>query len=58
MKQLNSLFKITLEVLRMKVGKEQNIEPLINEEAYIFGKFLRKENFEWNPRIFSLNPLL
>ncbi len=35
---------------RMKVGKKQTIETLINEDALLLAKFLRNENIKWNPR--------
>jgi len=30
---------------------QQKIETLINEEAYLFAKYLRNERKEWNPRL-------
>ena len=43
-----------IENNRIKVGNRQEIETLINEEAYLFAKYLRKESKEWKPRIVSL----
>ncbi|MDH5267337.1 MAG: hypothetical protein OEW62_06615 [Candidatus Bathyarchaeota archaeon] len=31
--------------------QQQEIEPLIREEAYLFAKYLRNERKMWNPRI-------
>jgi hypothetical protein len=36
---------------RMRVGKKQTLETLINEEAFLFAKYLRNEKKEWIPRI-------
>jgi len=33
------------------MGKEQEIETLINEEALLFAQYLRNERQEWMPRI-------
>jgi CRISPR/Cas system-associated endonuclease Cas1 len=50
-KKLNSYFELFVEVPRIRVGKKQTIETLINEEALLFAKYLRKEKKEWFPRI-------
>ena len=39
-----------VDVPRMKVGKTQTIETLINEEALLFAKYLRDERETWTPR--------
>lgn len=39
------------EVSRIRVGKKQTIESLINEEALLLAKFLRGERRIWTPRI-------
>jgi len=49
MKRLYSYFESKVEVPRIRVGKRQTIETLINEEALLFAKFLRKEVTNWNP---------
>jgi hypothetical protein len=36
------------------MGKKQEIETLINEEALLFATYLRNEKQEWVPRIASL----
>jgi hypothetical protein len=51
LKRLNLYFKSNLEIPRIKVGKRQEIETLIAEEALLFAKYLREETEEWNPRI-------
>jgi hypothetical protein len=53
MKQLNKFFEAYVEVLRIRVGKKQTIETLINEEASFLAKFLRNERKTWIPRITS-----
>jgi hypothetical protein len=54
MSGLNNYFESMIEIPRMKVGKKQTFETLINEEALLFAKYLRNERKEWNPRIPSL----
>jgi len=53
-KELNALFRSKVEIPRIKVGKRQEIETLINEEALLFAKYLRNEIKEWIPRIANL----
>ncbi|MGA3192322.1 MAG: hypothetical protein ABSD73_07395 [Candidatus Bathyarchaeia archaeon] len=43
-----------VQIPRMRHGSKQTIETLINEEAYLFAKFLRCERETWVPRIVSL----
>lgn len=43
MKALDRYFASNVEVPRIKVGKKQNVETLINEEALLFAKYLRNE---------------
>jgi CRISPR/Cas system-associated endonuclease Cas1 len=50
-KRLDAYFESEVEVPRIKVGKRQEIETLINEEALLLGKYLRDERKEWIPRI-------
>ena len=40
--------------LRVRMGEGQEIETLINEEAFLFASFLRNERQSWIPRIASL----
>ena len=53
-KKLNKHFTSIVEVPRMKVGDRQEIETLINEEAFLFAKYLRGEKASWEPRIVEL----
>ena len=50
-KSLNEYFQTKVEVPRIRVGKKQEIETLINEEAMLLGMYLRDERKEWIPRI-------
>jgi hypothetical protein len=54
LKRLNLYFKSKVEIPRVKVGKKQEIETLIAEEALLFAKYLREEIEEWHPRIVNL----
>ena len=54
MTKLNTLFESTIEIPRIKVGKKQTLETLINEEALLFANYLRNEMKEWLPRIGSM----
>jgi len=40
-----------VEIPRMRIGKKQTIETLINEEALLLVKFLRDELKIWRPGI-------
>lgn len=51
MKHLNEFFESYIEVPRIRVGKKQTIETLVNEETLLFAKFLRNERKSWAPRI-------
>jgi len=51
MRQLNVFFESEVEIPRMRIGKKQTIETLINEEALLLAKFLRNERESWAPRI-------
>jgi len=48
---LNNLFNRKVEIPRIKHGKRQTLNTLINEEALLLAKFLRSERKEWNPRL-------
>ena len=54
-KKLNAYFKSKVEIPRIKVGRKQEIETLVNEEALLFAKYLRDEKPTWNPRIVALS---
>ncbi len=51
MKKLNLYFGRMVEVPRIRIGRRQTIETLINEEALLFAKYLRDERGTWGPRI-------
>jgi hypothetical protein len=51
MKKLNLYFGRMVEVPRIRIGRRQTIEALINEEALLFAKYLRDERGTWGPRI-------
>jgi CRISPR-associated protein Cas1 len=53
-KKLNDFFETTVEISRIKVGQRQTIETLINEEALLFAKYLRRERNVWLPRLVNL----
>jgi CRISPR/Cas system-associated endonuclease Cas1 len=48
---LNSLFQTEVEIPRIRHGKKQTFETLINEEALLLAKFLRKERKEWKANV-------
>ena len=50
-KRLNAYFESKVEIPRMKVGKGQKLETLIDEEALLLAKYLRDEKKSWVPRI-------
>jgi CRISPR-associated protein Cas1 len=54
-KGLNRYFENKVDVPRMRMGKRQEIETLINEEAMLFAEYLRNEKQSWIPRIANLN---
>ena len=49
-KKLNDYCETTVEILRIKVGKRQTIETLIDEESMLLAKFIRGEWKTWTPR--------
>ena len=53
-KELNKHFTSYVNISRIKVGEKQEIETLINEEAFLFAKYLRGERATWIPRIAEL----
>jgi hypothetical protein len=48
--RLSDYFETVVEIPRIKVGKRQTIETLVNEESLLLAKFLRNEIAEWKPR--------
>jgi CRISPR/Cas system-associated endonuclease Cas1 len=57
LKELNKFFEVKVEVKRIRNGEHQTLETLINEEAFLFAKYLRNGRKVWVPRIPSLNIL-
>jgi len=55
MKRSFKYLECKVEVPRMRIGKRQTIETLINEEALLLTKFLRDERKTWIPRFLGLN---
>ena len=53
--RLNGVFQSFVEIPRVKVGRKQQIESLITEEALILAKFLRNERKEWISRVATLS---
>jgi hypothetical protein len=51
MDQLNAFLESFVDIPRIKHGERQTIETLINEEALLFGKYLRDEKELWVPRL-------
>lgn len=51
MNQLNAFLESKLEIPRIRVGKSQTVETLINEEALLLATYLRNERETWSPRI-------
>ncbi|MGD0496701.1 MAG: CRISPR-associated endonuclease Cas1 [Candidatus Bathyarchaeia archaeon] len=54
MKSLNEYFLSEVKIPRYRMGKKQELETLISEEAMLFAKYLRNERQTWIPRIPSL----
>jgi len=48
---LNALFKRKVEIPRIKHGKRQTLDTLINEEALLFAEYLRSGTATWRPRM-------
>ena len=54
-KNLNQHFKNIVTIPRIRMGKRQEIETLICEEALLFAQHLRNETQTWIPRIAKLD---
>lgn len=48
---LNQFFETTVEMLRIRVGKRQTIETMINEDALLLVAHPRDECETWTPRL-------
>jgi CRISPR-associated protein Cas1 len=55
MRRLNSFFESIVDIPRVKHGKKQTLETLINEEGLLLAKYLRDEKPNWHPRIVDLS---
>jgi hypothetical protein len=53
--RLHDFFKKEINVPRIKRGNKQEIESLINEEAFQLAKYLRDKKGSWSPRIVELS---
>ena len=53
-KGIEELFQTKVEIPRIRYGKTQTLETLINEEAYVLAKYLRGERKTWKPRLPAL----
>jgi len=53
--ELNRYFETEVNIPRIRKGERQEIETLIDEEAFLFAKYLRGERPSWNPRIVELS---
>jgi len=53
-KALNLYFQSKISIPRVRMGEQQEIETLINEEASLFAMFLRNERQSWKLRIAPL----
>lgn len=54
MKRLELHFQTKINIPRIKHGKKQSLETLVNEEALLFGKFIRNQIKTWKPRNIKL----
>ena len=54
-RKLNAFFRISVDIPKIIRGEKQEIETLINEEALLLAKYLRKEKGNWRPRIATLD---
>ena len=55
MNRLNQLFEYEVGIPRIRHGKKQTLETLINEEALLLAEHLRKEKPLWEPRRLNLD---
>jgi hypothetical protein len=51
---LNEYLLSKVEVPRIRMGNTQEVETLINEEAYVLAMYLRNERDSWTARIATL----
>ena len=55
MKRLDRYFLSEVKIPRYRMGKKQELETLISEEAMLFAKYLRDEKPTWQPRVVTLS---
>ncbi len=53
LKGLTEHFQSKVSIPRIRMGNNQEIETLINEEALLFAQYLRNEKQSWVPRVAS-----
>jgi CRISPR-associated protein Cas1 len=53
--RLSLYFETKVDLPRIRRGEHQEIETLINEEAFLFAKYLRDEKPTWQPRVVKLS---
>jgi hypothetical protein len=51
---LNTLFESEVYIPRIRYGKKQTLDTLINEEALLLAKYLRNEKEKWIPRMANI----
>jgi hypothetical protein len=54
LRELNDYFDTKIELPRIRSGKRQRIETLINEDSLLIAKYFRDEITSWRPRICQL----
>jgi hypothetical protein len=54
LKTLDLHLKTKVSIPRIRMGSQQEIETLVNEEALLFAQYLRNEKQTWTPRIVNV----
>jgi CRISPR/Cas system-associated endonuclease Cas1 len=54
-KELNQFFRNKVMIPLIRLGAQEEIETLINEETFLLAKYLRDEKPTWTPIIVSLS---
>jgi hypothetical protein len=49
--KLNAYFLKTVKVSRIRRGQHQELETMLNEEAYLLAQYIRGEREVWKPRV-------
>mgnify|MGYP007065735027 CR=1 FL=1 len=49
--KITYIFETEVDIPRIRHGKKQTFETLINEEELLLAKFLRNERKEWKTRL-------